>query len=202
MSKNRIDIMVDIETLGNETESTIIQIAAMAFDIKTGEVKDKFNMIADIEKNELPISATGGTIKWWLNTNAELLKELLNEGKVSSEDMIKYFHGWMSELRHKEAREKKDLTLTGDLYLWGNGILFDNKIIQHHMESIGLEYPIFYRNDRDVRTIVDLAGAKSGLSEKELKAKFNDESLVAHNAFDDVVYQISLVSGCYNMLIK
>lgn len=198
---NRIDIMVDIETLGTSPDSTVIQIASMAFDIQTGEVKDKFNMIADIEKNELPISATGGTIKWWLNTNADLFKKLLNEGNASSEEVIKYFYNWINKLRQKEMNEKKDLTLLGDLYLWGNGILFDNKIIQHQMKMVGLDYPIFYRNDRDVRTIVDLAGAKSGLSEKELKAKFNDESLVAHNAFDDVIYQIGLVSGCYNMLI-
>lgn len=192
---NRIDIMVDIETLGTNSDSTVIQIAAMAFDIKTGEVKDEFNKIADIEKNKLPIKATGSTIKWWLNTNADLFKKLLLEGDVSSEAMIYMFHKWINNLESGSHDIK-------DVYLWGNGILFDNKIIQHQMEMVGLNYPIFYRNDRDVRTIVDLAGAKSGLSEKELKAKFNDESLVAHNAFDDVIYQISLVSGCYNMLIK
>lgn len=192
---NRIDIMVDIETLGTNSDSTVIQIAAMAFDIKTGEVKDEFNKIADIEKNKLPIKATGSTIKWWLNTNADLFKKLLLEGDVSSEAMIYMFHKWINNLESGNHDIK-------DVYLWGNGILFDNKIIQHQMEMVGLNYPIFYRNDRDVRTIVDLAGVKSGLSEKELKAKFNDESLVAHNAFDDVIYQIGLVSGCYNMLIK
>ena len=44
--------MVDLETLGNETGSTIIQIAAIMFDVETGEQYSEFNMIADIEKNK------------------------------------------------------------------------------------------------------------------------------------------------------
>lgn len=84
----------------------------------------------------------------------------------------------------------------------GDGILFDNKMIQHQLELIGKEYPISYKNDRDVRTIVDLAGKKLGLTEKELKAKFKDDSLVAHNALDDVKFQINLVVECYKVLTK
>lgn len=193
---NRIDIMVDIETLGNKMDSTIIQLAAMAFDIKKGKTLHEFNQVADIEKNENRINVTGSTLEWWMRTNKELFSELLNSGEYSSEDLIRAFHNWIKDIKRIYGEGETDF------YLWGNGILFDNAMIRHQMESLKLEYPIFYRNDRDVRTIVDLAGAKSGLSEKELKSKFNDELLVAHNAFDDVVYQIGLVSGCYNMLIK
>lgn len=192
---NRIDIMVDIETLGNKMDSTIIQLGAMAFDIKKGKTLHEFNQVADIEKNENRINVTGSTLEWWMRTNKELFSELLNSGEYSSEDLIRAFHNWIKDIKRIYGEGETDF------YLWGNGILFDNAMIRHQMESLKLEYPIFYRNDRDVRTIVDLAGEKSGLSEKELKAKFNDESLVAHNAFDDVIYQIGLVSGCYNMLI-
>lgn len=186
----RTDIMVDIETLGNQTGSTIFQIAAVAFDIKTGKTIATFNKIADIEKNMF-VHVTGSTIKWWLNTNKELLTDLLNKGKGSSEELLGDFHKWLTSDN-----------LQGDIYLWGNGILFDNKMIQYQFEEEGLNYPIFYRNDRDVRTIVDLAGAKLGLTERELKEKYRDSSLVEHDAFDDVKYQIQLVVGCYNELIK
>lgn len=182
--------MVDIETLGNESDSTIFQIAAVAFDIKTGATTARFNKISDIEQNSFNY-VTGSTLKWWLNTNKELLTELLNKGKGSSEDLLNNFHEWLTSIETK-----------GDIYLWGNGILFDNKLIQHQFEDAGLEYPIFYRNDRDVRTIVDLAGEKLGLSEKELKERFKSKNLVEHDAFDDVKYQIDLVVGCYNELIK
>lgn len=189
----RVDIMVDIETLGKKSDSTIIQISAIAFDISTGSTIYEFNKIADITKNK-KMNVDGSTIKWWLNTNKELLTELVNDGELSSEELLSEFYDFLT---HIIARNEKE-----NVYLWGNGILFDNKMIQHQLESIGYEYPIYYRNDRDVRTIVDLASAKLGVTEKELKERFEDDSLVAHNAFDDVKYQINLVVGCYKELIK
>ena len=184
--------MTDIETLGNKSDSTIIQIAAMSFDIETGELLDSFNEIADITKNKT-LNVTGSTLKWWLNTNKELLTELINKGLWSSEEILSHFHDWIN----------LSISCTGDeVYLWGNGILFDNKMIQNQLGSIGLDCPIFYRNDRDMRTIVDLASNKLGISEKDLREKFRDESLVAHDAYDDVKYQINVVSQCYKLLTQ
>lgn len=187
-SEKRIDIMTDIETLGHKTDSTIFQIAAVAFDIQTGEHLSTFSQIADITKND-QMRVTGSTIKWWLNTNKELLTDLINKGEHSSDVLVTNFHEWLTHLN-------------GDLHLWGNGILFDNKMIQHQMELLSLEYPIRYKNDRDMRTIVDLACSKLQISERELKAQFNDASLTHHDAFDDVRFQINLVSWCYNLLIR
>lgn len=193
-AERRIDIMVDIETLGNKTESTIIQIGAIAFDIRTGEHVKRFNRIADIEKNEKEVSVTASTLKWWLKTNKDLFEELLNSGEGSSESLVREFRGWVTYLQEEYGSK--------NVYLWGNGILFDNKILQYHMESLGLGYPIFYRNDRDVRTLLELTAFKTGLSEKEVKDVFNDELLEAHNAYDDVIYQIQLAHGCYRVLVE
>lgn len=186
----RMDIMVDIETLGNKTDSTIFQIAAVAFDIETGKHLQTFQRIADISSNKT-LNVTGDTLKWWLNTNKELLSDLLNQGQYSSEDLLIEFSNWMMSI-----------VLHHDAYLWGNGILFDNKMIQHQLESIGITYPIFYRNDRDVRTIVELASHKTGLTEKELRKKYYDSNTEAHNAAHDVANQIRLVTACYEELIK
>jgi 3' exoribonuclease, RNase T-like len=188
---SRIDVMVDIETLGTSSDATIFQIAAISFDIRTGDILDNFNGIADISVED-NLKVDGSTLKWWLNTDKELLAHLLNNGDGSPTELLQDFHTWLTQ----------QTPVSSDLFLWGNGILFDNKMIQQQLEDIGLFYPINYKNDRDVRTIVDLAGAKLGLSEKELKDQYNDESLVHHNAFDDVLYQVRLVTGCYNALIK
>lgn len=190
----RLDVMTDIETLGTNSDSTIIQISAIAFDIKTGEHISKFNQIVDITKNERPLKVTGRTIKWWLNTNKELFAELINSGEHSSEQVLRNFYDWVTGLA--------PLAQINNVYLWGNGILFDNKMIQHQLESIGLSYPIFFRNDRDLRTLVELTSFKLGIGEKELKSRYEDDSLVAHNAFDDVVYQINLAVGCYKELTR
>ena len=187
---NRIDIMVDIETLGTKSDSTIIQIAAIAFDIHTGRHIEKFNQKVDITKNE-KLNVSGSTIKWWLNTNKELLAEIINTGVNSSDQVLINFHNWLNELQEDK-----------NLYLWGNGILFDNKMIQHQFENLGLSYPIYYRNDRDLRTLLDLASNKTGLSEIEIRNSLKDDILVEHDAYDDVIYQIKLAVYCYNCLIK
>lgn len=188
----RIDVMTDIETLGRGENATIFQIAAIAFDIKTGEYIDKFNMIVDISKNKT-LNVTGDTLKWWLNTDKELLTKLLNDGRGSSEEMLNMFHIWLT-LQSDDMK---------NVFLWGNGILFDNKILEHQMKEIGIGYPIFYRNDRDMRTLVEIASHKAGIAtEKEFRDKYKNPDLIAHDAFDDVKGQIDIVTKCYNILIK
>lgn len=185
----RIDIMVDIETLGTKVDSTIIQISAIAFDINTGEHIDKFNRIADITKNsDYEMNVTGDTLKWWLNTNKELLTRLINEGRGSSSRLLEDFHHWLDDWG------------SADLYLWGNGILFDNRLIQHQFENIGLEYPINFRNDRDLRTLVDVTCAKTGLTREELRERYYDPGLERHDAYNDVANQINLAVNCYREL--
>lgn len=185
----RIDMMIDIETLGKRSDSTIFQIAAATFDIETGEVFHTFNQCADIELSDL--NADGSTVKWWLKTNPGLLATLLNEGEGSPIELLQSFHKWMSAFTDDKEN---------DVYLWGNGILFDNKMIAHQFESNGLPYPIFFRNDRDMRTIVELGCIKQNITKKELNEMFKDENLTLHNAYDDVLYQIRMVSQCYRWL--
>ena len=188
-----IHIMTDIETLGLRNEATIIQIAGIAFDIETGEHISEFDMVADIGKNE-NMEVDGGTLKWWLDTDADLLKMLLNKrGTVSSDDLIREFHDWMISLSNHPNYE--------DLVLWGNGPMFDNAKLKYHMERLGLRYPIHYKNDRDVRTILDLASAKAGLSESVIKSLIDSHDIREHDALDDVTYQIRLVNYCYIELV-
>lgn len=185
----RIDVMVDLETLGNKATSTIFQISASGFDIATGLSINSFNGISDISKND-KMNVTGDTIKWWLDTDAELLKTLLNKGEGSSDMLLIEFFKWLNAM-----------TKDNDVYLWGNGILFDNNLLRTQFEALGMSYPIHFRNDRDVRTIVELAALKTGKTVKELQAEYNNPSLTAHNAMDDVYYQIALVSGCYGIIV-
>lgn len=187
----RLDIMCDIETLGNKPDSTVFQISAIAFDINTGEYKYTFNKIADISKSS-DLKITGDTLKWWLNTNKELLSSLLNDGTGSCKQLLIDFKNWMAELANDY-----------ELFLWGNGILFDNNMIRTQFNDIGLSYPIFYRNDRDMRTLVELASIKDGVSsEKEFRDKYKDNSYIEHDAFDDVRSQIDILVKARKMILN
>lgn len=188
----RIDIMTDIETLGTKADSTVFQVSAIAFDITTGKIYDTFNQLIDIEKEEMIVD--GSTIKWWLNTNKELLATLLLSYKaISAQETFQSFHSWL-----------QSRGFTNDIknvYLWGNGILFDNNMIRTQMEKYGLEYPIFYQNDRDVRTILELASMKSGLTKKEIQENCKDNNETLHNAIDDCSFQIRMVCKCFDIIM-
>lgn len=187
----RTDIMLDIETLGTKTGATIFQIAAASFDITTGRIKDTINLTGDISKYET-LSVDGSTLKWWLDTDADLLKTLLSEGTLSERALVSDLLTWLAS----QSSDSKDV------YLWGNGILFDNVKISDLCDKQGVPYPIFYRNDRDVRTILELASLKSRQTEKELRASVTAENERKHDAFDDVMFQIRLVRKCYEILMK
>ena len=190
----RRDIMVDIETLGTGEGATIFQIAAMSFDIRTGYIYDSINLIGNIEKYE-SLKVDGSTLKWWLNTNKELLADLLNRGNITEYEMAQCFYNWL----YKQAGTDEHVD---NVYLWGNGILFDNAKLQKFMNETGkLHYPIGYKNDRDVRTILELASMRTGKTEKWIKDSVAMASEVEHDALDDTRYQIRLVSTCYQLLM-
>lgn len=194
--KMRKDIMVDIETLGRKEGSTIFQIAAMSFDITTGETFDEIDLILDLSKVDI-LKADGDTIKWWLIENKELLARTLKAGKLSEVEMAEQFYLWLVE----------QAGVGNEVYLWGNGILFDNNKLQHFLNSpfptskVNIHYPIYYRNDRDVRTILELASLKTGIPERQLIKSVErlDEEL--HDALDDTRKQIRLVHKCYQFLM-
>lgn len=184
----RFDIMVDIETLGNELDSSIIQVAAIAFDMKSGEYLSEFLATIDIEKSK-DLKVTGSTLKWWLQTDKELLRDILQEGMESEEEVARSFYDWI-----------KSHGVVEEIYLWGNGILFDNALIKEFFRKHGLPYPIHYKNDRDVRTILEMACLKEKISESMFKELIPRKGRV-HHAMSDVKYQIDLVTTCYEIII-
>jgi hypothetical protein len=187
--KKRLDIMCDLETLGIDSDAAVFQISAIAFDIETGTEFCAYNEIADIANSRIIVN--GSTLKWWLNTDKELLANLLNAGTMTEHELVEDFHSWLTHLSELY-----------DLYFWGNGILFDNRFVKEKFESNGLKYPIFFRNDRDVRTLLELAAKKTGISEKEIQESCIIPNTEKHNAIDDVRFQIGLATKCWQILMK
>src|SRR5699024_3593196 len=132
----RVDVMVDIETLGKSSHSTIFQISAIAFDMEDGGTYSEFNQIADIEQNKLPLHVDGSTLKWWLDTDAGLLRKLLHKGNLSSYDILYNFKMWLLVLQEEYGKE--------NVFLWGKRSIMDNNMILHHLYFIVDEYTINY----------------------------------------------------------
>ena len=189
MKKDRVDIMVDLETLGRTGEYSIIQTAAIAFNIEDGTHIKTFNMKSNIEKDE-HFKVDARTLKWWLETDKELLYDLIKDNEHSTKRIFYDFYRWIWSLEEEYE----------NIYLWGNGILFDNKIIKETFEKYSVEYPINYRCDRDLRTVVDMASRKLNVTTEELKNKFKANNTKPHNALNDCGVQIELLTYCFKEL--
>ena len=61
------NIMLDIETLGDVSYSSILSIGAVKFDINTGETGDTFYVTVDLQSClDAGLIITASTFNWWL----------------------------------------------------------------------------------------------------------------------------------------
>lgn len=190
--RNKKHIMLDLETLGVTNGATIFQIGACSFSIETGEIYDAFEHIVDI--SSLPagvLGVDGSTLKWWLSTDTELLKTLLLNGEGSEYYMYASFATWLD----KQGTPK-------DITIWGNGISFDVVKIKNKFAEHNIAFPVHYRNERDVRTILALAADKLNIDESMIYEIAKQENEQLHHALDDVKRQIRMVCYCYSELRK
>lgn len=187
-----MDIIVDLETLGTDVDSTVIQIAAAEFDITTGElVGDSFESCLDLAYCQ-DIKVSGSTLSFWLKDkhNQQTLQEILVNGKYCSESqMWNAFYSWLI---------KKSIECNGELKLWGNGISFDNMIIRHHLGKERYSQAVKFWNERDARTLVDMYCRKANISDRDFKNSIPNEN--KHDAMSDIIWEAKFLSAAYNGL--
>lgn len=191
----RLDIMVDLETLGREPYNPMIQLGAVAFDIYTGAEISRLMFNIQVNKD---LQVEEDTLSWWMKTNPQLLSELLalgDKSEMSEQTALLEFNDWI-----KKTAESKGV-VDSKIYLWGNGMLFDNRIIRDKMKSYGIKYPIWYPNDRDMRTLVELYCIKHKKTyEGDLKKQFAGK-YQAHDALGDCYTQIAMLTHCFAGII-
>lgn len=169
-------LMLDIETMGNQSYSSILSIGAVEFDIETGDIGDSIHIKVDLEdcvKEGLVLNTS--TVLWWMQQSDEARARLLYEG-----DSL------------KTALEKLDSFFIGkDYEVWGNSARFDCGILQNAYNKIGSNIPWDFRKERCVRTLVSFA--------PEIKENCVFEG-VPHDALDDCKFQIKYCSEIWQKL--
>lgn len=229
-------IMLDLETLGVDDDALITQIGAVVFDLKTGDIFNKFNehldfskldrrfeefyeklveirkmdtvekitnldiIIQDLVDNQFKdlcekFDIEKGTMNFWIRENSNLdvlLEHLTVKTGLSEKQLMSNFKKFIDDSQE----------FTGvDFKIWGNGISFDVVKIKRKLKKHGLQLPITFYNERDLRTILELASFKSGKDIYEIK-----ESVVsnarAHDAFEDCIFQINVCHESYKILMS
>jgi DNA polymerase III epsilon subunit-like protein len=61
-------VMVDIETMGNESYSSIVSIGALEFDLETGETGREFYVNVDLQSCiDVGLILNASTVMWWMS---------------------------------------------------------------------------------------------------------------------------------------
>lgn len=133
-----MDIMLDLETMGNGSRAAIIAIGAVAFD-HTG-VKDCFYATVDLESSmRVGMECDASTIMWWMQQSEQARGAFKNATNETIEQALTAF---------SEFCQRNDVA-----GMWGNGAAFDNAILSSAYRLCRMQQPWKFWNDKCYRTI-------------------------------------------------
>lgn len=171
-------LMVDLETLGNQSFSSILSIAALEFDLESGETGQEFHVNISLESNmKFGLHPNPDTIMWWLQQNEQARLELVNAKKIPLEHALESFNAFCNH----------------SYQIWGNSARFDLGLLQNAYNRLGIAIPWDFRKERCVRTLVSFS--------PETKENHVFKGTV-HNALSDCYNQVSYCSTIWNKLNK
>jgi len=163
-------LMVDIETMGTKSNSAIISIGAVEFDINTGNTGREFYRNISLKSSvDLGLNIDASTVMWWMSQSDEARKSLSKEEPISIKQALLDF----SEFCNKEYQ------------IWGNSASFDLGIMADAYAKTHFDIPWDFRKERCVRTLVSFK------PEIKKQLEFNG---TAHNALADCYHQIKYCS--------
>lgn len=160
------DVMIDIETMGTKPYSVILSVAAIRFDVKTGEIGDTFYRIIDVKSaKKAGLIFDFDTVIWWSNQPEDVRNSILK----GENRLLLVLHDLMMFIG-TESRA-----------IWSNSPSFDLSLIRNACERLDID-PIWqYWEERDVRTVSSLM--------PEVRKSMLREG-IHHNALDDCMFQI------------
>ena len=168
-------LMIGLETMGNTSNSAIIAIGAVFFDLQTGEFGDEFYQEVNLGScMQAGLVCDASTILWWMEQDeAARAKFFANDEASDIFTVIYNFNRFI------------DQNPCDDVQVWGNGIAFDIGILENAYNKCQIGTPWNFWSHRDVRTIVELDGGK-GKRERAFEG-------VPHYAIDDAKHQVRYV---------
>jgi len=177
--ENQMEIMLDLETMGNSPTAAIAAIGAVEINLKENTLGRKFYTTVDLESSV----AAGGTmdvstVQWWMKQSDQAREDVL-KGGIGVEYALRSFRMWVTSS-----------ALVEDVKMWGNGAAFDNVILRGAFERMDIPAPWMFWNDRCFRTF------------KAISPPVNIPNAgTAHNALDDAAWQAKYLlegSKCIN----
>jgi len=134
-------LMLDIETMGTDPYSSITCIAAVEFNIQTGETGKEFIRYISLQSCfNVGLKAGADTIMWWLEQNEQARLDLIKNEKIDISQALLDFSEFCNN----------------DYEVWGNSPRFDCGLLKDAYTKCNLPICWNFRKERDLRTLVSL----------------------------------------------
>jgi 3' exoribonuclease, RNase T-like len=166
-----VDVMLDLETLGDSPGCVVLSIGAAAFN--DAAILSTFEARIDARScQRAGLTINADCVMWWLRQDQAARDALLQAPVVPLHDALTQFADWLS-------------SLGGCVHLWSQGPSFDAAVLGVAYRAAGLPVPWKYWNERCVRTILDLTGIHT--------RDFHQPGDVPHAALSDALVQARAV---------
>ena len=173
------DVMLDLETMGRKSNSALVSIGAVEFNLITGEMGREFYKVIDLQSClDFGLEVEASTIYFWLQASQAARDAICKDKKLPLPTVLHMFDKWMQEL-------------PTEVNIWGNSARFDIGKLEDAYRICKLENPWYFRSERDVRTLVAFA--------PHIKANYPFTG-IEHNPIDDCKHQIKYCTATWKKI--
>lgn len=172
------DVMLDLETLGINSNAPILAIGAVYFNPESRRLGRTFYQAIELTSSlDSGAKIDASTVIWWMQQSEEARKVFI-DNTITLTQALTNFSDFLNN--------------TPNVKIWGNGSDFDNIILANSFDRVKFPLPWKFWNNRCYRTVKNLAPHipihRTGIH---------------HNALDDAISQASHLIDIYaNMEIK
>lgn len=178
-----MNVMIDIETLGIESDAVVLNIGAVKFDERLGEqFYTTLNLDEELSNfNRAKASVSAETLLWWFEQGQRFDVSMLPD--TQRDDVA-------VETNHQKLQAFLKFVKDGE-FLWSNGMNFDFPILENCLNRYGLKPNWKYYKLRDFRTLQALHGQKA-----------TQLYVNTHHALKDALNQTAIAITIFDYLRK
>lgn len=174
-----LDVMIDLETMGNGPDAAIIAIGAVEFDPDAQLIGERLDLLIDLAS---AVAAGGAmdaaTVLWWMRQDDLARSDVTDGPHDQIGAALIQFSKWLAQRAPQN-----------DLRIWGNGSDFDNVILASAYRRLSLPLPWRFWGNRCYRTL------------KAMRPDIPFEHVgTRHNAIDDAESQARHLMGILSAL--
>lgn len=166
------DLMVDVESMGKESNAALLSIGARFFSLRDETLGPSFQQtihLATAVRDGGVIEAP--TVLWWLGQSQQA-RDGVRFGGQDIANVLRDFGDWIGETCRQE-----------DVRMWGNNDTFDVLKIETACRRSGVRVPWHWVNCRDFRTVRAMY--------PQIKYDPTEKGDGAHNALADADFQVN-----------